>query len=223
MRSLRNVMPMFLLCPALLGSGCGKSEGAIGEDATLSSKIEGWSEGAGYSINAIMLSAPMNSPVLAAGHVDDKGAFSIKLPSSEAVAPYLLAANPLPEMKGCTALPTYDPVDMKIASLDFSAKKEGASSIPLILLNRVPDRSPRVGDTAAGFMYSDHDGSIHGTLKCTGPIGSISVGYDLTLSKGWNSVVSMIKELSDTPASPAVSSELHSGAIPNEVKWRKQK
>jgi hypothetical protein len=218
-KMMKNARPvMALLAAGVLSSGCGLPEGALGETPMLSGQIEGWSGGTGYAINVVPLTQSSGETVLATGTVDASGAFSIELPSPDAIAQYLMPAIPI-KNPTCSAVPTANPSDLKIVPVALTAKKAGATSQVIILFSRKPSNNTMAGDVGANFVYTDRDGDVTGQTKCDTSGSSVTGDQSWHLRKGWNIISSKILDFNGAVSNFRLASESHTGALPPEVKW----
>jgi hypothetical protein len=219
---------MLMLVAGLLGCGDGDGGDVLGETPTLSGQIDGWSAGAGYTVNAMLFALP-SFPTIGTAAIDESGAFSLQLSGSDVVTPYLFAAGPGPDTicssNPILALPPQlvSPPELKSVLLLLTAKKAGSKDIPIVLANRTMVDGLMAGEIIANHMYADQDGSIVGQSQCA-PGGSSAVAdWNLELHKGWNLIVTRYSEYSEGPTGFRSVSQVSGGPLPAEVKWESGK
>ena len=223
MRRLKTIVNILCagLCVGLAASGCGDGDGALGESATVTGNIDSWSEGAGYSVSARAFDSQLQLTEVASGTIEPNGAFSLVLPKSEAITPYLSPYSPQGSAV-CSSQPTVAPLELRALSLVLFAKKAGSPDIALLSTSGKPS-TPMAGDTGANFLYADRDAKISGQAKCDSASTSMISDYALELHKGWNIALTKYSEYSISPSGGRIVSETHNGSLPAEVRWQKAK
>lgn len=184
-----------LLTPLLALLGCGADpfagSGHLGEAPQATARIEGWAEGAGLRIDALVSGAAV-SPVLASAAVAADGSFPVPFPPRAEVEGHLgpFAAPP----PGCSSSVVVSPPSLRVGALLHVLAREGQPPTPLMLANVPPveGRLPLAG-TGVTFLYASEGARVSGAIRCEGPGPSSRSDYDLSLEPGWNMMLSTLR------------------------------
>jgi hypothetical protein len=177
--------PLFTI--ALLLGGCGESGGALGDSPVVSGQIASWTLGTGWTMQVDISGASTSAPVT--GPIDGAGSFSVTLPGSATLGSSLGAANefpnPCPSSVGSGQVDA-SPSTVRGAAATFTALKDtgcgDVSAAPVTLGVTTPDNSYSLG---VSYVYFDEDATASGTLPC----GGITSTVDVSVSKGWNTLL----------------------------------
>lgn len=211
-------MKSLLGAMVLLAAGCGS--GMLGESPLVNGQIADWRMGGGYKVTA-ELYGPPGLQTVSVGTVDESGAFSLELPSSEKVAPHLLGFTTLGLPASClTSLADSELGGMQEAMLKLSVKKDEGPAVQIDLANTEANSNLVAGRIGGRYIYVDRDGSFTRRLECG---SSITIDVDAKLRRGWNILIDTITEVSTVPDGTHVSATLHVGALPADVKWQMSK
>lgn len=203
-----------MLLAAGLGA-CGDS-GNLGDQPVLNGQISGWSRGTGFTLQALgtTTSDPPAVNVIASAPIDEAGNFSITLPGSSALGPYLRqqhvdSSTDLPA--NCTANVQINPTDLSSVNLSLSAtsgttKLEVAQSSEFNL----------TAFSAVVYTYVDRDADQSGTGNCTAapPNPAVRLQFDVQLRTGWNRVIA-----ANTFDGTTLTTKSYVGPVPDGVKW----
>jgi hypothetical protein len=89
---MKQILPglgfLSLISLSVLNGGCGGSGGILGDSPTITGRIEAWSMGSGYTLQAEVSAAPTAQRILATGAIDPAGNFSITLPGAAVMNTY---------------------------------------------------------------------------------------------------------------------------------------
>lgn len=222
-RKLSFLFPMFLL------GACGGGSGFLGETPTLSGRVEAWSLGTGYTVQAEVTAAVTDPSlrVLGTGTIDEVGQFSITLPGAEVMNKYGNFQSTLisgaSDCNGGTldGSVTVNPnplqgVKLTLYAVSGSTKRRiSQTSTSLTRMNQMSTQT----SLGVAYYYSLIQGSASGSATCTAGSISSRISLGVGLNPGWNSVVTDVHTEQLAPSSGTVSSTLYSGSAPVQVQW----
>lgn len=219
MQAFRNALKgRALLGVALAMSACGGNS-SLGDQPTLTGQIDGWNRGTAFTLQAQVgdvmkpaASAGLSGPLTTAP-IDAMGNFSITLPGSAALAPYLASqhTDPSQPLPGCTATDLQvNPQDIMTRALWLYA----VSGTTQLFLKQ------SVQNTVVVYIYVDRDFNEVGSAACPiivngKPQGQVQENYNLHFGTGWNSEA---VDLSSLTGPYTYTSNM----IPDGTKWTAQ-
>ncbi len=207
-----------LLGAALAMSACG-SNSSLGDQPTITGQISGWNRGTGFTLQAQVgdamkpaASAGLSGP-LATAPIDAMGNFSITLPGSAALAPYLAPqhTDPSQPLPGCTADNLQvNPQDIMTRALWLYA----VSGTTQLFLKQSAQT------TIVAYIYVDRDFNETGNAACPITVngmvqGQVQENFNLHFGTGWNSEA---VDLSSLTGPYTYTSNM----IPADAKWTAQ-
>ncbi|MFO0577373.1 MAG: hypothetical protein U1A78_25485 [Polyangia bacterium] len=200
--------------------GCGPPADSL----LVEGHIEGWRGGAGYRLVAVPMYKADPVPVLATGVLSESGDFRIRLPSGDALSPYLWRPSFVPpgrnpKSESCPLSPMVSE-GLEVASVRLVATDPAAGDVGLSLRSRAvwPGES-MPGDVLGAFHYAFQDGSILGRRQCVSYNSKSTTDYLVTYARGWNFYKVEIKEYVDDPLNTVYTAEETTGPLPPQLKW----
>jgi len=180
----------------------------------VSGQVQGWT----YSPSTIR--ALVAERLELQGEIAADGTFQLALPSGSDMGPYLatLPSELCDEGSGSVQV---SPVGLQLAGSVYLIVYPAGESSPAGLLFQgfVSATGSEVEANAVDWLYAHSDGGIEGSCSFTSPDGvTLTIGFDLDLEAGWNTVVI------EVPPTPTTSTNLrvnlHSGAVPTTATWQ---
>ena len=184
-------------------AACG-SNSSLGAQPVLTGQIDGWTRGAGFTLQASLITMSASAPPLATAAIDDAGNFSIALPGPSALASYLTPQHfdvnqPTP---GCTG------TNLQVSPQDFAtvvlSLKATSGTLQLPVSQKVAP------STSIVYVYVDRDLNETGRLDCTFGTLKIQETVDIHFGLGWNAEVNVTQ---------GSSTNATSSPIPSGAKW----
>lgn len=220
-----------LISLSVVNGGCGGSGGFLGDSPTISGRIQAWSLGTGYTLQAEVSAAPTAQSILAMGPIDAGGNFSITLPSTAVMTTYIAYPSTIASgrvscsgtLEGSIAV---NPNPLTGVQPRFYAVLGAIRKrVSLIAINSTQTAQTVSGiQTSVSYYYSATAGSASGQTRCTltgndSQQGTVRNSFSLSIAPGWNSVVTELRSelTSGQPASSAVS--VYSGSGPGQAQW----
>jgi len=156
---------------ALCGlSACG---GGLGENPTISGRLENWDQGAGHSLQVVTATSPM--VMIASAPIDEAGSFSITLPAGG--GPKL---GPFGRESLCFNIPSCS-VQVDVEEVNAV---EVAFVIPGVSAVQPQNRSTGTITEIGAYFYVDHDITVTGQRIETN--FTFTYNFDLHYKSGWN-------------------------------------
>ena len=182
------------------------SNSSLGERPVLQGKIDSWSSGPGFSLEASVISAPDGISGLATAPIDEFGNFAITLPDAFTLASYLVQQNidpkkPLPNCSGIEF--QSNPQQFMTAVLRLQAIK---GSTKFLVFQGNPT-------TNVAYIYSDKEVNQVGSIKCIYGTLTATEMINVHLTRGWNREIIIPN---------ATGSTTTTGELPDGVKWTAQ-
>jgi hypothetical protein len=183
---LRSIMKLaFLLLFPLILVACPSqppiptlAPGQLGETATLTGTADKWI-GSAKTIKLEVLKAVTRAPeYLEMGTIDAAGNFSISLPGTAAMNPYLENSKAAYASVNCPTLKV-NPSDVRGSYIVNIAVFDGTTKIGLLSLK--PDQSIAVGDIYAALLFTDKTADFD--VVCTQ--GGYTNHVHSRVEKGW--------------------------------------
>lgn len=170
---------------------------ALGQPATLEGKLEAWGGGdAQVRLMAYRADGDGRFTVrgeVASAAVSSEGRFTLSLPASAGVAPYL---RPLPapeNLSGCTATQQVQPASLKLVVpqqdgfVGFNLRKGSAEDQVLLSKNLTA-----LGGVFATVYYADGAGTVTAQESCLASSKTTVRDVQLNLQAGWNVVIQTV-------------------------------
>jgi hypothetical protein len=200
-------------------SACGSGDGSLGDSPTFSGQIDSYTQGAGFTLQAIIptTTSPFTK-IIAMAPIDASGNFSITLPGSATVTPYLFQQHydgSTPPIKGCTATLMISPADFATTTVQFKAVN-GNTTLTVTRSNggAGTTASPGIG---INYIYSDRELSENGQEACpANTLGTAAETINVAAhyKTGWNTIV--ISSVGDSNQQTLSES---TGSEPGGMKW----
>jgi hypothetical protein len=198
------LLPFMLVacpCPPLIPP---LPPGQLGETPTLTGTAEKWIG----SVKTIKLEVikPGSGTLeyLGGGTIDATGKFSIVLPGTAVMNPYLENSKAAFKPANCPTI-NVNPPDVRGSFIVNLAVFDGATKIGLISLK--PDQLAAVGDSYAALLFFDKNAEFN--VVCTGGVSTNHLHSSVGL--GWNYDINELY-------APNLTHEFV-GALPENIKW----
>lgn len=213
-----------LATQVILGGGltaCGGNS-SLGDQPTITGQLEGWNRGAGFTLqaNVIKTASPPELALIASAPIDAAGNFSITLPGSATLAPFLMTRRADPSEIGtdCMGDLKVEPSEYAGTGAIFSAVS-GATRLTVSLGNEATT-APNAEQTQVTFAYLDRDLSQTGSVTCNAATTSgtrpFKSSANASFKVGWNHEIVILKN----DSSGALSSlDVATGPLPAGLKW----
>lgn len=233
---MKQILPslgfLSLLSLSVVNGGCGGSGGVLGDSPTISGRIEAWSMGSGYTLQAEVSAAPTAQRILATGTIDPGGNFSITLPGAAVMNTYSTYQSTLVSgnvncsgaVEGSISV-NPNPIT-GVSPRFYAVLGTTRRRVSLTAINATQTtQSASTTQTSVAYYYSAVDASASGQISCTitsgtsSQQGTVRSSLGLSMAPGWNSVVSDLRA-EQTAGQPSTSSvTLYSGSAPGQAQW----
>lgn len=230
---MKHILPglgfLSLISLSGVNGGCGGSGGFLGDSPTISGRIEAWSRGSGYTLQAEVSAAPMAQRILATGMIDSEGNFSITLPGPAVMNTYTSYQSTLVSgnincggpVDGSFSL---DPNPIMGVEPSFYAV-QGTNRRPVKLTAFFTAQTTSQTLVNVSYDYSPINASASGQINCsiiddTGTQrGTVQTILSLSIAPGWNSVVSESRAEPTSGQRGNSTMTLYSGSAPGQARW----
>lgn len=203
-----KILLLFLLPLTLVACPCPVPviplpPGQLGETPTLTGQVASWI-GAAKTIKLEVQKPVLGTfEYLGGGTVDAAGKFSIVLPGTAAMNPYLESSKAAYKPTSCPTIKV-NPPDVRGSFIVNLAVFDGTTKIGLISLK--PDQLAAVGDVYAALLFFDKNAEFN--VVCT---GTSTNHLHSSVGLGWNYDINELYALN-------LSHEFV-GALPENIKW----
>jgi hypothetical protein len=198
------LLPLTLVacpCPPLIPP---LPPGQLGETPTLTGTAANWSGSAKTIKLEVIKPVSGTLEYLGAGSIDAAGKFSIVLPGTAAMNPYLENSKAAYKPASCPTIKV-NPPDVRGSFIVNLAAFDGATKIGLISLK--PDQLTAAGDSYAALLFFDKAADFN--VVCT--TGASTNHLHASIGLGWNYDINELY-------APNLSHEFV-GALPENIKW----
>lgn len=231
---MKQILPglgfLSLISLSVVNGGCGGSGGVLGDSPTISGRIEAWSMGSGYTLQAEVSAAPTAQRILATATIDPGGNFAITLPGATVMNTYgAYQSTIVSGSVNCSG-----PVDGSISVNPnpivgvqprfYAVMGTTRRRVSLTAINAMQTtQTVSATQTSVSYYYSAVDASASGQVSCTVNTGmqqgTVRSSLGLSIAPGWNSVVADLRT-DQTTGQPANSTvNLYSGSPPPQAQW----
>lgn len=224
----RKIRTLPCLGLTFLLASCGGSSGSLGDSPTISGAVQGWTLGAGYSLQAELVNGPLTQQqrVLATGTIDPQGAFSITLPGTAVMNQYVQSQSiVVTANSGCNGMlvggVTVSPDPLQAIKVYFYAVQGTTRKrISQIGFNYMATaQSSTQSSTQVGYYYSLATSTASGQVSCTTSTGTVRAAVSIGMVPGWNALVTEAFAEKQNTGTTNGSTSMYSGTAPGQAQW----